>query len=338
MWKSDTRFPNLHISRFPHSKAPSMSFLDRFKIQPKYKSTDPDVRLAAVREYGEGPVTDEDRVAIAALAREDADPRVRRAAAGRVDDVEVLAAIASGDADEGIRGEVLERLAGMAVSSTAVETALTSLSALRDQKQIGIVAKSSPIDSIRVEAVSRLTDVKALSSVARHAADARVALLAVERVQDSAELLNIAAKTEHKDAGIAALERLESLRSHDAGAGGLDRATLDQLADRASNKSVGKRARAMVQAIDEAAAAAKTAAEQHAQRITAAIASAQALGSGASDPGAADRLAAVEDGWHALVAGATHDVSAADRVRFESAVRTARDAIERDARARAERE
>src|SRR5262249_31000861 len=119
MWKSDTRFPNLHISRFPHSKAPSMSFLDRFKIQPKYKSTDPDVRLAAVREYGEGPVTDEDRVAIAALAREDADPRVRRAAAGRIDDVEVLAAIASGDADEGIRGEVLERLAGMAGSCPA---------------------------------------------------------------------------------------------------------------------------------------------------------------------------------------------------------------------------
>src|SRR5262249_40657722 len=112
MWKSDTRFPNLHISRFPHSKAPSMSFLDRFKIQPKYKSTDPDVRLAAVREYGEGPVTDEDRVAIAALAREDADPRVRRAAAGRIDDVEVLGGVGSGGAGEGNRGGGLARRGG----------------------------------------------------------------------------------------------------------------------------------------------------------------------------------------------------------------------------------
>src|SRR5215831_9992105 len=119
-----------------------MSFLDRFKIQPKYKSTDPDIRLAAVREFGDGPVTDEDRAAIVALAREDADPRVRRAAAGRIEDVVVLAAIASGDADEGIRAEVMERLAGKAVSSTAAEIAVTALGALRDQKQIGMVAKS----------------------------------------------------------------------------------------------------------------------------------------------------------------------------------------------------
>jgi hypothetical protein len=305
-----------------------MSFLDRFKIQPKYKSTDPEVRLAAVREFGEGPATDEDRAAIVALAREDVDARVRRAAAGRIEDVEVLAAIASADADDGIRAEVLERLAGVAVSSATAAQAITALGALRDPKQIGNVAKTSPVDAVRVEAVNRLSDVKALSSVARHAADGRVAALAVEKIQDPAELLNIATKTEHKDAGIAALER----------AGVQDRATLDQLADRANNKSVGKRARAMVQAIDEAAAAAKAAADQHAQRIAAAIMGAEALAGAAGDPSAADRLAAIENGWRDLVAGATHDVSAADRVRFESAVRTAREGIEAEARERAERE
>ena len=302
-----------------------MSFLDRFKIQPKYKSTDPEVRLAAVREFGEGPATDEDRAAIVALAREDVDPRVRRAAAGRIEDVDVLAAIASGDADEGIRGEVLERLADVATSSTAAAAALTALGALRDQKQIGNVAKSSPVDGVRIEAVNRLSDVKALSSVARHAADARVALLAVEKVQDPAELLNIATKTEHKDAGIAALER----------SGTHDRATLDQLADRAGNKSVGKRARAMVQAIDEAEAAAKAAAEQQTQRIATAIAGAEALGGAVADPAAADRLAAVEDGWRELVAGG---IPVADRGRFEAAVRTVREGIEREAQARAERD
>src|SRR4029450_5809803 len=119
-----------------------MSFLDRFKIQPKYKSTDPEVRLAAVREFGEGPVTDEDRAAIVALAREDVDPRVRRAAAGRIEDVEVLVAIASGDADEGIRAEGLDRLPGGAASSTTAAAASTALGALRDPKQIGTVAKS----------------------------------------------------------------------------------------------------------------------------------------------------------------------------------------------------
>jgi hypothetical protein len=305
-----------------------MSFLDRFKIQPRYKSTDPEIRLAAVREFGDGPVTDEDRAAIVALAREDADARVRRAAAGRIEDVEVLAAIAAADADEGIRNELLERLGGIATGSTAADAALGALGALQDQKQIGTVAKSSPVESVRLEAVSRLSDVKALSSVARHATDARVAALAVEKVQDPTELLNIAAKTDHKDAGIAALEK----------SGAQDRATLEQLAERASNKSVGKRARTMVQAIDEAEAARKAAAEQHAQRVAFAVASAESLIGSASASEAAGRVAVVESGWQELVAGATHEISSADRARVESALRTAHLEIEREARERAERE
>jgi hypothetical protein len=307
-----------------------MSFLDRFKIQPKYKSADPEMRLAAVREFAEGADTDDERAAILALAREDPDARVRRAAAERIDDanVEVLAAIANGDADEGIRTEVLDRLARIAVASTSAETALAALGTLRDQKQIGTVAKSSPVDSVRAEAVNRLTDVKALSSVARHAPDARVALLAVEKVQDPSELLNIATKTEHKDAGIAALER----------SGVQDRATLEQLADRANSKSVGKRARAMVQAIEDAEAAKKAAAEQHTQRVAFAVASAEALSAHVAAPDAAERLAAVENGWRELVAGAEHEIGDADRVRVETAFSTAREGIEREARERAERE
>src|SRR5438067_12833605 len=99
-----------------------MSFLDRFKIQPKYKSTDPEVRLAAVRELGLETATDDERAALVALAREDADARVRRAAAGRIDDVEVLAGIASAEADETLRSEVLERLASAAATSNIADT------------------------------------------------------------------------------------------------------------------------------------------------------------------------------------------------------------------------
>jgi hypothetical protein len=305
-----------------------MSFLDRFKIQPKYKSTDPEVRLSAVREFDPAAATDEERAAMVALAREDADVRVRRAAAGRIEDVNVLAGIAAFDTDEGNRAEILERLAGIASSSTVPETAGAALRALRDPKQIGNAAKSSPVDRVRVEAVNLLNDVKALSSVARHTADGRVAALAVEKVQDPAELLNIATKTEHKDAGIAALEK----------SGTQDRATLEQVADRANNKSVGKRARAMVQAMDDAEAARKAAAEQHAQRVASALAGAEALHGNAAAPDAAERLAAVESGWQELVAGAAHEVSAADRTRFETAIDSARAGIEREAQERAERE
>ncbi|HVZ24033.1 MAG TPA: hypothetical protein VG871_23325, partial [Vicinamibacterales bacterium] len=63
-----------------------MSFLDRFKPQPRYKSADPDVRLAGVQDLGDAP---EDVEALVDLARTDADARVRRAAAARVADVGV---------------------------------------------------------------------------------------------------------------------------------------------------------------------------------------------------------------------------------------------------------
>ena len=58
-----------------------MSFLDRFKIQPKHKSPDPEVRIASVQEL---TATDEDAAVLVALAREDTDARVRRAAAARL--------------------------------------------------------------------------------------------------------------------------------------------------------------------------------------------------------------------------------------------------------------
>jgi hypothetical protein len=309
-----------------------MSFLDRFKIQPKHKSPDPEVRLASVQELGAGapgPLNEEDAAVLLALAREDTDARVRRAAAARIDDVGVLAAIAGTDADEGIREEVLGRLAGIAASGEPAGAA-QALGVLTDQKQIATVAKTSPIESVRADAVGRLTDVKLLSSVARHAADARTAALAAERVQDHAELLNIAAKTDHKDAGVSALER--------AAAAGVDRTTLEGLVDRAKNKSVGKRARVMVQAMDDADAARRAVLEQHQQRVAGAIARVVALSMSTTMAGAEQQLDEAEAAWRDLLATATHEVSAAERARFQSAVAAARTIVEREARERAEEE
>ena len=49
-----------------------MSFLDRFKLQPKYKSADPDMRVAGVQELSDST---EDMAVLAALARgESVDP------------------------------------------------------------------------------------------------------------------------------------------------------------------------------------------------------------------------------------------------------------------------
>jgi len=304
-----------------------MSFLDRFKIQPKYKSTDPEIRAAGVHELGEA---DEDRAVLIALAGDDPDPRVRRVAAARVQDVAVLAAMASRDADPGIRSELIERLAALAASGEAA-AASAALAALSDPRQIAAVAKTSPVEGVRLEAVNRLADAKSLSSIARHAADPRVASAAVERIQDAAELLNVAAKTDHKDAGIAALEKATSL-TH------VDRATLEGLADRANNKSVAKRARALVQAIDDAEAARRAVLEKHQQAVASAIARVEALAAGTTMAGAQERIDEAQAQWDEFVSTTTHEVTATDRRRFSDAVAAARAALEREAREKAERD
>src|SRR5688572_16946162 len=119
-----------------------MSFLDRFKVQPKHKSTDPEVRAASVAELGD---SEEDAAVLLALAREDSDARVRRAAVARIDDVSVLAAIAANDPDQGIREELLGRL-GTIAAADAADRALVALGALVDPKQISTVAKTSAHD------------------------------------------------------------------------------------------------------------------------------------------------------------------------------------------------
>jgi hypothetical protein len=307
-----------------------MSFLDRFKIQPKHKSPDPEVRIAYVQELPPGAPGEEDAAALVALAREDSDPRVRRAALARIDDVAVLAGMAGSDADSGIREEITGRLAGIAASDSP-ERAPLALGALSDQKQIATVAKTSPVEAVRADAVARLTDMKSLSSVARNAADPKTAALASERVTDHAELLNIAARTEHKDAGVSALERA-------AAGAAVDRGTLEGLSERAKSKGVAKRARAMVQAIDDAETARRTALEQHQQRVAGAIARVEALGVSTTMAGAEQQLDEAEAAWRDMTAGAAHAIADTDRARFDGAVAAARATLAREAQERADRE
>ncbi|HEX5474836.1 MAG TPA: DUF349 domain-containing protein [Vicinamibacterales bacterium] len=293
-----------------------MSFLDRFKPQPKWKSADPDVRAAGVLELGGEP---EDVAVLTSLAREDADARVRRAAAARVGDVAVLVAIAGSDPDETIRGEVTDRLAAIALADDRSEVASAAVAGLTDPRQLATVAKGSAVERVRTDAVARITDVKTLGSVARQAADAQTARLAAERITDPAELLAVAAKTDHKDAGVTALERAAAIAA-------IDRAALDGLASRAKNKSVAKRAKAMVQALDETEAARRADLEQRQQRRAAALAHVEALAARPAAQGAALELADAEREWRELTAGdAAPDADAA--ARFAAAVATAHQAI-----------
>ena len=151
-----------------------MSFLDRFKPQPKWKHADPGVRAAAVSEI---PEDEEHRGTIEELAATDGDIRVRTAAVARVVDVGLLSRLARSEQDADLRRRLEERLVGVAVADAATDAdAALALDGLSDPKQFSTIAKSSPHDTIRAAALGRVHDPRALGSVARHAADPQTAL------------------------------------------------------------------------------------------------------------------------------------------------------------------
>ena len=248
-----------------------MSFLDRFKPQPRWKNADPTVRAAAIADI---PRDDEHLAVLRELARDDADPRVRRAAGARLSAVEDIVQLARAERDEELRRGYVERLVAMAVAPADTDGAASlALEGIDDQKHFATIARSSPHDTVRAAALGRIHDPKLLGSVARQAADPQTALDAVARIADGAELLNIAVKTEHKDAGVAALER-----ALEAGAGGDNvREVLDGVANRAKSKGVGRRARAFIQTMDEEEAARRAALEQWQHRVAAVVARVEAI-------------------------------------------------------------
>src|SRR5689334_12064149 len=217
-----------------------MGILEKLRPQPRWKHADPSVRVAAVYELG----ADEGE-ALHVMAREDAEPRVRRAAVTRIDDVAVLAEIARTDPDEDVRAEAVRGLAGVAAEADQVEEAINAsrqLLALGRTREIVLVARDSSSPAVRAAIIDLIEDPKALGSVSRHAQDSTTRLRALARLNEAEEILNVALKSEHTDAAVAALERVT------------DREALATIAQRARNKVAARRARARLRLLDEPAA------------------------------------------------------------------------------------
>jgi len=149
-----------------------------------------------------------EREVLLALAREDADARVRRAAVKRLPEAAVLAEIAASDADAGVRDEAEGRLAHMAAHEHDEATARAALGGLREAKHLVAVAKAAPLAATREAAIRALTDARALATVVREAEDTPTRLLALGRIEDGATLLALALKIEQKAVAVAAVERL----------------------------------------------------------------------------------------------------------------------------------
>jgi hypothetical protein len=304
-----------------------MSILEKLRPTPRWKHADPSVRAAAVYEIGP-----EEADALRALAREDADARVRRAAVTRLDDATVLADIASTDPDEEVRSEAVRGLAGLAAEAddvSAATTAVRQLLVLGRTKEVVVVARASTSSEVRSAIVDLLDDQKALGSVSRHAQDNATRLRALARVTDEAELLNVALKAEHTDVAVAALEHIEGAEA------------LAAISQRARNKVAARRARTKLRAIEEPPQAAQdespamSAADR--QRAMGLLQQAEALVTIADPDAAAARLADVRLAWAEFQADVVIDPVIEQQ--FEAASEAVREAIaERQQERAAERE
>jgi hypothetical protein len=292
-----------------------MGILEKLRPSPRWRHTDPTVRVAAIYELG----PDESDV-LHALGREDGEARVRRAAAARIDDVQVLGDIAKTDPDEEVRSEALRGLAGIAAEADnpvqAIDAARQLLS-LGRMKEIILVARESSSAEVRVAVVEALDDQRALGTISRHAVDGVSRLHALSRLTDPEELLNAAVKAEHTDVAVAALERLS------------DPAAIAVVSQRARNKVAGRRARARLRLLEEAAqppvvAEVRMSAEDR-QRAVELVHRAEALVAVADPEDARGALTAVRLEWAEFQADV--DVDEALAQQFESASEAVREAI-----------
>lgn len=217
-----------------------MTLLDRFRTQARDKHPDPTVRLAYVAEL---PIAD--RAAIAAIAREDEDARVRRAAVAKLMDAAALGAIARDDSDPAVQAAaktMLRDIALEAFEGTAGADSLDAVDAITDPRTLAQIAKTSTRDIVALRALSRIADVRSLGSITSHSVLEPVRAAAFERLRErgeQAEIIDVAMNGEFKDSAVAAVDAIE------------DRGRLEEIAVKSRNKSAAKRARQIIREADE---------------------------------------------------------------------------------------
>jgi hypothetical protein len=310
-----------------------MALLDRFRAQPRQRHVDPAVRLTFVQEI---PL--EERELLAEIAREDSDARVRRAAVAKLMDPIALAGVAKSDADDAVREQATDMLRDIAlegfegVGEAESLAAVEALAAVPDLKTLAVVAKTAPRAATAASALPAITDSHVLGAIARHSEHESVRRAAFEALRDPAEILSVAINSEFKDPTLSAVERTS------------DRAELEQIAARAKNKSVAKRARAIVREMDEAivraaaaekdaeAAAVAAAAAAHAAELDA-VARTQAAHDAAIRQAADEATRAAE----AERARAHEEAEARRRAELDAVALARREADEESARKESER-
>lgn len=264
------------------------------------------------------------------LAKDDPDARVRRAAVGRLQDANALAAIVRNDAEGHVREAAVARLTDLAARSAEAEalSAVAALASLGRTRELATVARSEGVEIVRRRTVEHITEPKALGGIARHAIDSGTRLLAIERLTDADELVAVALRGEHADAAVAAIDKLDAPATD----------TLNGLVQRARTKAAQKRARALLRAREEAEARPETPTVEYKEADQAnarALADQmEAIGEASSADTVRSTYAALRVAWVELLADA--DIQPDIVARFERLSDIVRERLAADEAARAE--
>ena len=214
------------------------TLIERFRSKPEWQHPDPAVRAEAVLRLPSAEVE-----TLLAIAREDADARVRRAAVRKLSDVDALVAIVTGDGDPGVREEAEGRLAHAAVHGREVAAAERAVSGLREPRHLSAVARDAGLAPVREAAIRALGDPRALAAIVRDSEDVPTRMLALARIEDQPTLVSLAVNLEQKTLAVAAVERIS------------DAEALETVARRARAAAAARRAKAKLAPTPEVAAA-----------------------------------------------------------------------------------
>jgi hypothetical protein len=188
--------------------------LSGFLNKPRWQSKDAAVRRAGVTE-------DDDAELLANLARivrEDADAGVRGAALKRLADPALTQRAAKEDADAGVRSDAralwLDLLAGTHPRSPASAECQRLLRAQDDAVLIEHVARHARDEALRADALARVTRSALLAERATADPSSGLRLAALERIDDEALLDRLAERTRKTDKRVSrrARERADALR------------------------------------------------------------------------------------------------------------------------------
>lgn len=213
-----------------------MALLDRFRpARPPWEHPDPEVRAEGVRA-----LRAEDAGLLATILKDDPDVTVRKAALRKIDDVALLIDVAGSDAS--LREEAADILLRLASESSDAARALRAAERVSEARHLVTLARGARAAPVREWALAKILDERTLALIAKTAEDPKLRLQALERVTGKDARADVALRSEHKDVALLALEGLT------------DVGRLREIAEQARAKAAARRAHALLEALEPAAA------------------------------------------------------------------------------------